>query len=123
MRVRTFRVGFEQVAPDATELEFGPDDYLVVRPLFALSGAAYLEFSERLKAIEDKPPEEHRVFVAWVLEQTVQEWHLTDYDGQAILQPKTPDELMALPAGLNPNTLFAFLLGFRGDGANPTTAV
>ena len=121
MRVRSFRVPFSRVVPDdAHELEFGPDDYLVIRPLFGMPAARLQEYVVRIgelgegtdQALIDR-------LVLDMLTEACQEWSLTGEDGQAISKPVTGEELRALPGALAGN-LFAFLSTYRGDAVNPT---
>ena len=120
MRAKTFTVPFARVVgDDATELEFGPDDYLVVRPIFAMSAEVLRGWVKRITDIESDAPEAVAdQLILDLLDATCQEWHLTGPDG-AILQPKTRAALLALPGAIT-GSLFGFLASYRGDGANPT---
>jgi hypothetical protein len=150
MRVRTFTVPFSTVVgDDATELEFGPDDRLVVRPLFGLSASEAQEWAIRIVAVEDEgvatlrqedeTAEAYRArskseaykkklaaaeaeadkLILDLIAATVTEWHLAGPSGD-IPMPRTPADLDALPAGLRVS-LYPFLKEFRGKDANPTT--
>lgn len=119
MKIRTFRVPFSKVVPeDAHEIEFGPDDYLVVRPLFGLPAAEIAELSDRMtKADSDELAEP---LIAEVLATGILDWHLADENGVAIPKPTTGDELRKLPGALA-GALYPFLTSYRGDAENPTT--
>lgn len=126
MRARTFRVPFAQVAPDATELEWGPDDYIVVRPLLTRSAADAFAIQARLAEIENIPGHKgelaRRAFIVDIIDELIVEWSLTDADGRTVPKPTTAEAFLALPSGLAA-ALFGFLMGYRGDeAANPTTA-
>lgn len=122
MLIKTFRVPFaEIVGPEAMELEFGPDDYAVVRPLFSRSVAEVRDLQERMAAVdEDTPPEEADRLVLDMLGMAFMEWHLVGPDGTPIPQPATTDDLDALPAALK-GSIFPFLSNYRGRTPNPTT--
>lgn len=133
MRVRTFKVPFAKVVPaEATELEFGPDDYIVVRPVFGLSASRLQHYLDLIaKATADLDPERDEKaqlaereamsdqLVLDLLEEGVREWHLSDEDGKAIARPTTAEEIRALPGALAGN-LYNFLSTYRGDAENPT---
>ena len=118
MRIRSFTVPFSRVLPeDAHELEFGPDDYMVVRPIFGLSAEALTELLERMNKAETEADGD--ALYADVVAQTVLEWKL-DWDGKAIPLPATRKDAKALPGALA-GALYEFLTSYRGDGENPTT--
>lgn len=149
MRVRTFTVPFAKVAPDATELEFGPDDFLVVRPIFGLSQAESSAWVDRMDAVEQaglalvqQPDETDEAFTKRkrsaaytrafteaedaatgltldLIRQTVVEWHLDGPDGP-IPMPQTGAQLNALPVGVR-TRLYPFLVRYRGEDPNPST--
>jgi len=121
MRAKTFTVPFAKiVGEDATELEFGPDDYLVVRPIFSMSAEVLRGWVKRMNNIDESVDEEvSDQLVIDLLDATCQEWHLTGPDDKPITQPKTRKALLNLP-GAVAGSLFGFLSGYRGDGANPT---
>lgn len=126
MRARTFRVPFSRVAPDAVELEWGPDDYLVVRPLLTRSAADAFILQERFdrtaKLTGPKGEDARRALILEVIDELVVEWSLTDGDGRTITKPRTAAEFLALPSGLA-GSLFGFLMSYRGDDeAHPTIA-
>ena len=119
MRIRSFTVPFSRVLPeDAHELEFGPDDYMVVRPIFGLSAESLTELLERMNKAATE--EDGDALYADVVAQTVLEWHLSDENGVAIPKPATRQDAKALPGALA-GALYEFLTSYRGDGANPTT--
>lgn len=128
MQIRTFRVPFARVVgTEATELEFGPDDYLVVRPIFGLSKAELEGWVTRFGLVTDaagEDPERAKALsddlVIDLLGVTCLEWHLTGPDGKAIEKPGTAAALYALPGAIAGN-LFEFLTTYRGESPNPTT--
>ena len=133
MRIRSFRVPFSQILDDEShELEFGPDDYLVVRPVFALSAEALQAIQERMAAIgeaaasddPDKVKQAERLsdkLYEDVVKATVLEWRLADENGVSIDKPATRAALRKLPGPLA-GGLYNFLITYRGDdGPNPTT--
>ena len=135
MRIRTFTVPFAKVAPDATEIEFGPDDYLVVRPLFGLPREQQAAIWKRISEVEtlaevakDAPPddgdrlaaeEKGELLILDMLRAACDEWHLDGPDGPIPI-PGTPEALNALPGGLVA-ALYPFLVRYRGEDPNPTT--
>jgi hypothetical protein len=123
VRARTFRVPFSKVAPDAVELEWGPEDYLVVRPLRSMAAGEYnaLLAGFRDPAKETASDAENADFLLGILRTTVLEWHLTGEDGEAIAMPATWADVDALPVGLGAE-LFTFLFTYTGDTPDPTTA-
>ena len=137
MRSRTFPVQFSEVlGADAHELEFGPDDHMVVRPLFTMPREASAGLSARMadvgrmaEAAANLPagdPERIAAesaldqLVADIVDLAVVEWHLTAEDGTPIPKPSTPDALNALPTGLAAG-LYPFLTAFRGRDPNRTS--
>lgn len=119
MRIRSFRVPFSKVVPeDAHEIEFGPDDYMVVRPLFALPANEIAELAERMTAADSD--EKAEPLIAEILATAVLDWHLADENGVAIPKPKTGEDLRQLPGALA-GALYPFLTSYRGDAENPTT--
>ena len=131
MRVRTFTVPFAKIVGDeAHELDFGPDDYVVVRPLFGLSKAGIEGWAERIGEVEKQGTDEDadkaeasaaadRLIVD-LLADAILEWHLEGPDGQ-IAKPGTPEALNALPGALA-GSLYRFLTTYRGEAAtNPTS--
>lgn len=121
MQIKTFRIPFEEiVGPEATELAFGPRDYLVIRSLFALPVAQVRDFADRIgKVGEATTPEEADALVLDLLGLCVVEWHLDGPDG-SIPMPATGEDLDALPGAVR-SALFPFLAGFRGK-PDPTPA-
>ena len=129
MRVRTFVVPFSKiVGEDAHELDFGPDDHVIVRPLFGLSKAELEEWGERIKVVEtlgnaeDKKAAEAAAdqLILDLLAVAVTEWVLEGPDG-AIAKPTTPEAFKALPGAIT-GSLYRFLTTYRGEAAtNPTT--
>lgn len=126
MQLRTFRVPFSRVVgEEATELEFGPEDYLVVRPLFGSSKTALAEWGERYKAATEAEGSDAAdlsdQLTLDIIGATVTEWHLDGPDGP-ISKPGTAKALNALPGALA-GSLLTFLSGYRGEGpTNPTTS-
>lgn len=122
MRAKTFTVPFAKVVgEEATELEFGPDDYLVVRPVFSMSAETLRGWVDRMGKIDLTSNDENAdQLVLDLLDVTVQEWHLTGPDDKPIPQPKTRKALLSLPGAIA-GSLFGFLSSYRGDGPNPTT--
>ena len=137
MQIRTFRVPFAEVVGDeATELEFGPDDYLVVRPLFAMPREESAALADRIREVERLAEEASELgradrrrgaaeaaadkLVVDVIGLACVEWHLTGTDGQPIPKPGTPQALDTLPVGLA-SALYPFLMRFRGNAPNPGT--
>lgn len=128
MQIRTFTVPFAKVVGDeATELDFGPDDYLVVRPIFGLSKTDLESWQKRFAELQtavDKTPTKAQAtadqLALDLLNTFVLQWHLDGPDGP-IAKPGTIAALNALPGALA-GSLLAFLAGFRGEGANPTTS-
>ena len=136
MRIRTFRVPFARlVGEDATELEFGPEDYLVVRPIFGLPAAQVAELSNRMTSlgVDDKDgltddekaaratadAQEADALLLDLMGSAIVEWHLTGPEGEDIPRPQTGDEVRKLPAGLA-GAFFSFIATYRGDVENPT---
>ena len=123
MRARTFRVPFSRVAPDATELEWGPDDYLVIRPLLAKSPGELAGIRTRLSetaGVKAKEAERQALLLD-VLADVVVEWSLRGPEGETITMPTTWAEVDALPTGLG-GALFDFIWTYRGEGPDPTPA-
>ena len=128
MQLRTFRVPFAQVVGEAaTELDFGPDDYLVVRPIFGVSKTELERWTSRFSEIADVVAvDEKRAaklsdkLVLDLLGAVVLEWHLAGPEG-IIPQPGTVEALNALPGAIA-GSLFGFLAGYRGEAPNPTTS-
>ena len=118
MRIRTFRVPFSRIV-DVPELDFGPEDYVVLRPVFGQPADVLTEFLERVAALTDEDKDESDRFALDLLERTVAEWHLTDEAGEAIAQPRTAAEMYRLPAQVS-GGLVTFVMGYRGDGPDPT---
>lgn len=122
MRARTFRVPFSRVAPEAFELEWGPEDYVVVRPLLTKSPGELAAIHARLaEAAKGKAGEaERQTLLLSVLADVIVEWHL-DSDAGPVPMPTTWAEVDALPSGLGA-AIFDFMWTYRGDGPDPTTA-
>ena len=124
MKVRTFTAPFRTVVGnDAHELDFGPDDYLVVRPIFGLSRSEVETWATRIREVgasEAGPVAEEAAdhLILDLLRTACIEWHLAGPDGP-IPQPGTREALSALPAALAAG-LFGFLTTFRGH-TDPTT--
>lgn len=132
MKARTFTVPFAKVVGDeATELEFGPDDYLVVRPIFSMSAIDIRSLTERIDAFESKVVErktskkgtadlntEAGELVLALFDIAVKEWHLTGESGP-IERPRTVKALDDLPGAIR-GSLYSFLCNYRGDAAHPT---
>lgn len=135
MRVKTFTVSFAKLAAEATELEFGPDDYLVVRPLFGLPREEQTVFGERIRRVNtlaeeaqslprDDPArmaaeEQGESLLLDMIRSACVEWHLSGDDGP-IERPGTSAALDVLPGGLVA-ALYPFLVLYRGEDPNPTT--
>lgn len=132
MRVRTFVVPFAKIVDDnAHELDFGPDDHLIIRPLFGLSKTEIEAWSERITAVEDHgksddadvrkaAEDEADRLILDLLNAAILEWQLDGPDGP-IAKPTTPAALGALPGAIA-GSLYRFLTTYRGEAApNPTT--
>lgn len=122
MRARTFRVPFSRVAPDLQYLEWGPEDYIVVRPLFTKSPGELAVIQARAVAAaeEGEGSSAQQSLALEVLRELVLEWHLATDDGP-VPMPTTWADVDALPSGLGA-ALFEFMWTYRGDGPDPTTA-
>lgn len=122
MQIRKFTVPFAEILPkDASELEFGPGDYLVVRPIFSRPAADIRGLASRLSELDDKVADADADALSLeLLETCVLEWHLEGEEGP-IPMPRTAAALNALPATLR-GALLPFLTTYRGKGPNPTTA-
>lgn len=129
MQIRTFRVPFTRIVGDeATELDFGPDDYLVVRPLFGLSKtelegwtARFGEITAIVETDEKKAVKLGDRLLLDLMGTTIVEWHLAGPDG-VIPQPGTSEALNGLPGAIA-GGLLGFLSGYRGEASgNPTTS-
>lgn len=134
MKARTFTVPFAKVVgDDATELEFGPDDYLVVRPIFSMSAIDIRTRMERIETFEDRANStakrskaqsdvlnrEAGELILSLMDDAIVDWHLDGEDGP-IERPRTVEALDALPGAIR-GSLYAFLCNYRGDGpAHPT---
>jgi hypothetical protein len=119
VRIRSFRVPFSKVVPeDAHEIEFGPDDYMVVRPIFGLPANEIAELTDRMTKAETEEAAEG--LIAEVLKLGIEEWHLTGLDDKPVPKPTGGDDLRALPGALA-SSLYPFLTSYRGEAANPTT--
>jgi hypothetical protein len=121
MRTRTFRVPFSRVAPEAHELEWGPEDFIVIRPLLAKSPGELAAMHGKLDEASKGTEGTREAILLEILRDAVVQWSLTGEDGEAIPMPKTWAEVDTLPSGLA-SALFEFLFTFRGDGPDPTTA-
>ena len=120
MRIRTFRVPFARlVGEDATELEFGPEDYLVVRPIFGLPAEQVAGLSNRMTSLTEGDEAAADVLLLDLMGSAIVEWHLTGPEGEDIPRPQTGDEVRKLPAGLA-GAFFSFIATYRGDVENPT---
>jgi hypothetical protein len=135
VKARSFKVPFSKVVgDDATEVEYGPDDCMVVRPLFGLPSGRAQEWARRIAGVrrdareaaasDDEAAKEaagdavDQLVLDLVAEQ-VDDWRLVGPDGP-LLKPATPADLGALPFALR-GALFGFFENYRGDGPNPTT--
>ena len=127
MRVRTFTVPFAKiVGEDAHELDFGPEDRVVVRPLFGLSKTEIEAWQTRIAEVDELVKNEapgaaevaDRLIIDFIAASVI-EWHLDGPDGP-IEMPGTPEALNALPGAIA-GSLFRFLSNYRGEGGNPTT--
>ena len=127
MRVRSFTVPFAKiVGEDAHELDFGPDDHVVVRPLFGLSKTEIEEWAARISEVERLGNEKAEgaeaaadQLIVDLLGRAVLSWHLEGPDGP-IEKPTTPAALNALPGAIA-GSLYRFLASYRGEVAgNPT---
>ena len=123
MRARTFRVPFSRVAPEAVELEWGPDDYLVVRPLLSKSPGELAAIHARLNDAAGKKGSEtsREAVLIDVLHEVVVEWHLEGPDGSQVPMPETWAEMDTLPSGIAAE-LFEFIFTYRGDTPHPSDA-
>lgn len=137
MRVRSFKVPFSKVVgEEAYEVEYGPDDAMVVRPLFGLPAGKAQEWAKRIDQLHrqsvdaqasgeqsdiDAAGEAVAQIVLDLLRELVTDWRLEGPDGP-ILKPAKGEDLDALPLTLR-NALFGFFQTYRGDGPpNPTTS-
>jgi hypothetical protein len=127
MRVRSFTVPFAKiVGEDAHELEFGPDDRVVVRPLFGLSKAEIETWAARIAEVEkagtDKAEGAEAMadrLIIDLLSEGITDWHLDGPDGP-IEKPGTPEALNNLPGAIA-GSLYRFLTTYRGEApGNPT---
>jgi hypothetical protein len=127
MRVNTFTVPFAKiVGEDAHELDFGPEDRVVVRPLFGLSKADIEAWVARIAEVEkagtDKAIGAEEMadrLIIDLLSAAVIEWHLEGPEGP-IGKPGTPEALNALPGAIA-GSLYRFLTTYRGEApGNPT---
>lgn len=138
MRAKTFTVPFAKVVGDeATELEFGPDDYLVVRPIFSMSALDIRATQARIEAFEAKPAEAQKIadpkkrtaeldrlnveageLILSLMDLAILDWKLVGEQGP-IKRPRTVEALDALPGAIR-GGLYGFLCNYRGDGPNPT---
>jgi hypothetical protein len=121
MRVRTFRVPFGRIAPEAHELEWGPEDYVVIRPLLSKSPGELAAMHGRLDEASKGAEGQREKLLLEVLRDAVIEWSLTGEDGKPIPMPTKWAEVDSLPSGLA-GALFEFLFTYRGEGPDPTTA-
>jgi len=121
VRARTFRVPFAKVAPEALELEWGPDDYLVIRPLLAKSPGELAGIRTRMSETAEGNEADRQALLLDVLSDVIVEWSLRGPDGETIPLPTTWAEVDALPSGLG-SALFDFIWTYRGDGPDPTPA-
>ena len=139
MKARTFTVPFEKVVgDDATELEFGPDDYLVVRPIFSMSALDIRSTQTRIEAFEAKPAEAQKItdpkkrqaemdklnteageLILSLMDLAVIDWKLEAESGP-IDRPRTVEALDNLPGAIR-GSLYSFLCNYRGEDPNPTT--
>ena len=136
MRLRTFKKTFADVfGANLPGIEFGPDDYFVVRPLSARPGIEAEEWGQRLTdlsirltALEKEDPKGAEkaasdaiaTVTIDLLRACVIDWHLVSDEG-AVPMPTSADDLRRLPTGLNASAWFEFLTSYRGDGPNPST--
>ena len=131
MRVRTFPVPFATIVGDeAHELDFGPDDHVVVRPLFGLSKTEIEEWAarigevERLGIADDVAAKTEAAaaadqLIVDLLATAVISWQLEGPAG-LIEKPTTPAALNALPGAIA-GALYRFLTTYRGVvTGNPT---
>jgi len=139
MRAKTFTVPFAKiVGEDATELEFGPDDYLVVRPIFGMSALDIRATQNRIEAFEAKPTEAQKIadpkkraqamdklnieageLILSLMDLAIIDWKLADDKG-SIDRPRTVEALDNLPGAIR-GGLYGFLCNYRGEDGNPTT--
>ena len=141
MQPRTATVPFADILGEsANEIDFGPDDFAVVRPLYSHPGVKIRDLLDRINALgrapaipPDSSPEErqrledaHAVaqeeegdrILLDMLDLCIVTWSLYE-DGVAVPMPRTPDALNRLPSALR-GALYVFLMSFRGKGPNPT---
>lgn len=140
MRAKVFTVPFAKVVgEEATELEFGPEDYLVVRPIFGMSAIDIRTTQARIETFEAKPVEAQKIadpkkrkaeldklnveageLILSLMDLAVIDWKLAGEAGP-IERPHTVEALDALPGAIR-GGLYGFLVNYRGDtdGANPT---
>lgn len=136
MRIRDVTISFADAIGDVvTELDFGPDDTLTVRPLFVLPREEANALLERKAALEEqaeaaaktprgskeraKAEQAGDQFIVDLIGLAITGWRLDGPDGP-IQKPATTEQLNALPAGLAA-ALYPFLLTFRGRDPNRTS--
>src|SRR3990167_9085289 len=121
MRVRTFTVPFATIVGDeAHELYFGPDDHVVVRPLFGLSKTEIEEWAARIGEVErlgiaaadDVAAKTEAAgaggqLIVDLLATAILSWQLEGPNGP-IEKPTTPTALNALPGAIA-GALYRFL--------------
>jgi len=119
MEIRHFTVPFGRILEDSPELNFGPDDYCVIRPIFSRPATDIRSLAGRIGEVTDETDDSvvDRLIID-LLDQCILTWSLTGPDGP-IAKPATPDALNALPGVLR-GALFSFLTSYRGEGPNPT---
>ena len=138
MKARTFTVPFSKVVgDDATELEFGPDDHLVVRPLFSLSAVEVRAVQRRIEDFEAKPAKAQEIedlakrqdaldalnteageLILSLMDIAVRGWSLEGESGP-IPRPTTVEALDDLPAAVR-GGLYGWLVNYRGEDPHPT---
>ena len=138
MKARTFTVPFAKVVGDeATELEFGPDDYMVVRPIFSMSALDIRVTQNRIESFEAKPAEALKIadprkraaemdrlnteageLILSLMDLAVIDWRLESEAGP-IERPRTVEALDSLPGAIR-GGLYSFLCNYRGEEPNPT---
>lgn len=121
MEIRTYTIPFaEIVGPDATEVVFGPDDYLQLRSLWAYPANEVSDIIRRQQALTvESPDEDAEAILKELLTRCVVGWNLNGPDGP-IPKPTNTAEVDRLPTALALR-LVPYLATFRGR-PDPTPA-
>ena len=121
MEIRTYTVPFSEiVGPEATEVTFGPDDYVQLRSLWAYPASEVSDILRRQQTLtEDSPDSDAEAILEELLRRCVVGWSLNGPDGP-IPKPTNTAEVDRLPTALALR-LVPFLATFRGK-PDPTPA-